>query len=114
MPIRPRSGRRNYSPQRGQIKRLHPTLSIGRRDMSPAGSRFFACLHFKTGGWSPGAHSKLRGCADGRNPRQAVARVLHKAASSFAKRSGAFAGFAGYSKKNRRVRRTRRAGKRKG
>lgn len=117
--------RRNYRMSRGQVKKLHPVLAIGRVDMSPASKRFFSCLHFNTGGWGRGTYnskpiefpSRMMGgetCAYAKSPKRAVASMLRKVASTISARSSAFAGFAGYSKRNRRVRRSRRYSKRRG
>jgi hypothetical protein len=111
--------------QRGQIKRLHPTLSIGRVDMSGAGKRFFACLHFKTGGWGRGTYkgkmlnlpSRMsigETCAYAKSPKRAVSAMFRKVSSTVAARSSAFAAFAGYSRKNRAIRRRSRSSKRRG
>jgi hypothetical protein len=101
--------------------KTHLTLSTGRVEKSGGARKrgkpapFFACVHFKTGGWTktttPGFEpSKLHGtCVYARNPRIAAAGALRKAAKSIGARSGAFAG---YSKVNRKTRRTARKSKR--
>jgi len=92
-------------------------VAVGRRDDSPAKTRYFACAHFGRGGFPLRGPSvaKLHGaCGVSHNPRKAIAIALRKASSKIAKRGGAFAGFAGYSRKNRRVRRSRRYSKRRG
>lgn len=117
MAVRPGKKRKVYiyGGRAGQIREMQTIVSVGRRDNSPPTSRFFACVYFKHGGWSrDGMTSKMpNACANGRNPRRALAGAFRAAAKHVSGRSGAFAAIDGYSKSNRRNRRARRAAKRR-
>lgn len=104
--IRPRKNWRRTVRGRG-YRDMHAKVAVGRQDGSPTTARFFACFHFKTGGFDmrlpTHAKSRMEGpnCATGKNPREAVARALRQAAAKVKQRGGAFAGLQGLFTKPR-------------
>jgi len=82
----------------GKSRKVGLTVSISRHETKRTARAFVACAYFalasgrdRKSDWKDAP--KLRGaCGFGKNPRTAVAGALRKAAASFTKRSGTFAG----------------------